>query len=571
MDLASPTWRFVPEDLDAGQLDKIESLFSQLQSRELTTVEELRRWLADESELAAQIGAAKARRYIRRTCHTEDKEAEDEYLRMEREVIPQVKVLSDQLDRKFLDCPLREQLPTDEYCVLVRNRQSAREIFREENTELQAEESTLQSRQQALMGSLVVEFEGREHTPQQMEPYYLEQDRDLRERAYHATLAVRRETWPELQDIYDSLITLRDKMGHNAGFESYTPYRFKQLNRFDYTPALCEEFHEAVEKVVVPAVIRLNDQRRAKLGIETLRPYDLDVDPEGQEPFRPFETEEQLIEIAGRVFHSVDQRFADTFGVLEREKLLDLMSRKGKAPGGYQYSLEDVRLPFIFCNSVGTHGDVQTLLHEGGHAFHSILSRDHELVSYRHAPIEFAETASMSMELMGLEELARVYGNEEAARARGNHLEGLLRILPWIASIDSFQHWVYANPGHDHTARLDRWKEIMDRFGPDLDYSGMEDARAHRWTSQSHLFSHPFYYIEYGIAQIAALQVWRAYRKDPKAAVSAYRAGLSLGGSRTLPELFATAGVEFAVSAEMLDGLVRDVEGALAESRATSV
>lgn len=565
MELAAPVWRFVPKELDAGQLDEVESLFLELESRDLTTVDELRRWLVDESELAAQIGAAKARRYIRRTCYTEDSAAEEEYLRMETDVMPRVKVLSDCLDRKFLDCPLRDELPTDEYGVLVRSRQNAREIFREENTALQVQESSLQTRQQALMGSLVVEFEGHEHTAQQMEPYYLEQDRGLRERAYRATLAVRRETWPELQDIYDDLIALRHEMGRNAGFKTYTPYRFKQLNRFDYTPTLCEEFHAAVEKVVVPAVTRLNDRRREKLGIDSLRPYDLEVDVEGQEPFRPFETQEQLLEIADRVFDTVDRRFAGKFGVLKREMLLDLMSRKGKAPGGYQYTLEDVRLPFIFCNSVGTHSDVQTLLHEGGHAFHSILSRDHELLSYRHAPIEFAETASMSMELMGLEELAQVYGDEEAARARKNHLEGLLRILPWIASIDSFQHWVYANPDHDHGARLGRWDGIMDRFGPDLDYSGMEDARAHRWTSQSHLFSHPFYYIEYGIAQIAALQIWQAYRRDPQAAVSAYRAGLSLGGSRTLPELFATAGVEFAVSAEILQGLVRDVEEVLEE------
>jgi oligoendopeptidase F len=239
------------------------------------------------------------------------------------------------------------------------------------------------------------------------------------------------------------------------------------------------------------------------------------------------------------------------------------MSRKGKAPGGYQYSLEDIGLPFIFCNSVGTHNDVQTLLHEGGHAFHSIAARDHELLSYRHAPIEFAETASMSMELMGLEELATVYGTEEANRTRRRHLEGLLRILPWIASIDAFQHWVYANPDHDQGERTSRWLEILDRFDPDLDYEGFEDGRANRWTSQGHLFSHPFYYIEYGIAQIAALQVWQAYRRDPSTAVAAYRAGLGLGGSRPLPELFAAAEVEFDVSAAMFTSLVADVEAVL--------
>lgn len=564
MQVTPPTWRFVPEDLDAGDLAQLEALFTDLDDRPIRTTAELSQWLEDESELQARISAEKARRYIQKTCYTDDETAKERFLAMQRDVMPQVEIRSNRLTTRFLECPLLDELPEFQFEVLIRNRRSAREIFREANTALQVEESEHQTRQQALMGSIVVEYEGEEYTPQQMAPFYLDQDRAVRQAAHTATVAARRPTWPKLQNLYDELIKLRQQMGRNADFDNYIPFRFKQLQRFDYTPKLCEEFHEAVEQAVVPAVGRLNERRRRALGVETLRPYDLEVDLEGRDPFRPFETEDQLTDLVQSIFGAVDPRFVDEFALLQQGDLLDLMSRKSKAPGGYQYALEDIRLPFIFCNSAGTHKDVQTLLHEGGHAFHSILSRDHALIAYRHAPIEFAETASMSMELLGLENVAVVYGEETAVRTRSQHLEGLLRILPWIATIDAFQHWIYANPDHDRAARETEWLRIMDRFEPDLDYSGLEDVRANQWTGQTHLFNHAFYYIEYGIAQIAALQVWQAYRRDPAAAIQAYRHGLSLGGSRPLPELFAAAGVKFDVSTSMLSELVEDIEATMA-------
>ena len=563
MSIAAPTWQFVPKTLDAGKLTDLEPLFSRLQSRKLSTATELEAWLRDESELLSRISAEIAHRYIRMTCCTEDTTAKDSFLSMEREISPRVKVLADRLDKKLLECPVLDQLDQkdqDRYQVLLRQRRAAKEIFRPENTELQVQESELQTKQKALMGSLSVEFEGREHTMQQMAPYYEEQDRQRRRAAYLAVLDVRRPTWEPLEEIFDQLVGLRHQMAQNAGFEHYTEYRFKELQRFDYDPELCMEFHNSVEQVVVPAVQRLNHKRRQDLGLATLAPFDLQVDLTGQAPLTPFKTEPELIHLAKSIFSQVDPRFAGEFQILEQHKLLDLMSRKGKAPGGYQYTLEDQRLPFIFCNAVGTHQDVQTLLHEGGHAFHAILSRNDPLLAYRESPIEFAETASMSMELMGLENIHQVYDQETAQRAKHKHLEGLLRIFPWIASIDAFQHWVYANPKHSRKQRRAQWLAIMDRFEPDLDYGDFPEARDYRWTSQGHLFGQPFYYIEYGIAQIAALQVWQNYRRDPKGAVEAYRQGLSLGGKKPLPELFAATGVKFDVSKAMLEGLVADIE-----------
>lgn len=569
LELAPPDWHFAGASLDAGSLAHLEPLFDDLLQRPVATVAELEQWLRDESELMSRIAAESARRYVRMTCHTEDQDARAAYLSFEQDVMPRVKVLADRLDKRFLGLPALQQLDADRYAVLIRRRRTQSEIFREANTELQRQEAELQTRQQSIMGGITVQFEGRAHTLQQMAPYYESQDRDLRERAFRAALAERKQVWGELEDIYDRLIGLRTRMAQNAGFPTYTPFRFLELGRFDYDAEACFRLHDAVEQCVVPAVRRLDATRRQRLGIDTLRPWDLEVDPSGRPPHRPFSTQEELIDICERVFARVDPRFADEFGVLVRGQLLDLMSRKGKAPGGYQYQLEDVRLPFIFANGVGLHHDVQTLLHEGGHAFHSLLCRHFDLLAFRDYPIEFAETASMSMELLGLENLDAAYAEDDARRARKKHLEGVLRILTWIASIDAMQHWIYGHPKHSRDERRAAWVGIRARFAPDLDWSGFEDALAMGWIQQTHLFNHPFYYVEYAIAQLASLQVWRNYRRDPQRAVEAYRRALALGGSRPLPELFAAAEVRFDMSPQLVGELVDDVMREVAAAPST--
>ncbi|MBL8726322.1 MAG: M3 family oligoendopeptidase [Planctomycetes bacterium] len=557
--LATPAWRYVPAPFDAGDLAQLEARFAELADRPLVDRGGLEHWLRDESELLARIGAELARRYVRMTRHTDDAAAKAAYLAMEQEVMPRVKVLGDQLDRKFLACPFVASLDPARYAVLVRRRRTQAELFRTENTALQQQEAELQTRQQALMGAITVPFDGKTLTLQQLAPYYEQQDRALRERAFRAGLAARAQRWNELEDIYDRLVALRTGMARNAGHTTYTPYRFLDLGRYDYDEAKCRQFHDAIAECVVPVVRQFDRERAARLGLPRLRPWDLEVDPEGRPPLRPFATEEQLLSLVRRLFAAVDPGFLADFDVLVDRQLLDLMSRAGKAPGGYQYQLEDERVPFVFANAVGLHGDVQTLLHEGGHAFHSLACRDHDLLAFRDYPIEMAETASMSMELLGLEHLGAVYSAEEAQRAYRRHLEGVLRTLTWIASIDAIQHWVYGRPNHTRDERRTAWLDIRRRFGGDVDWSGLDDALAMQWIGQAHLFTHAFYYIEYGIAQLAALQVWRNYRRDRKAAVAAYRKALELGGTRPLPELFAAAGVSFDLSPRMLQGLVDEV------------
>lgn len=556
---ARPPWRFVPANLDAGSLPQLLPLFDDLANRELVARDALERWLRDESELESRIGAEQARRYIRMTQHTDDAAAKQAYLAMEQSVMPEVKVRSDVLDRKFLGSPALVMLDPARYGVLVRRRRTQSELFREANVELQRQEAELQTRQQTIAGGITVEFDGRQLTLQQLGPYLEAQDRGLRERAFRAALAARSAHWPELEDVYEQLIRLRTSIARNAGHTTYTPYRFLELGRYDYDQATCLRFHDAIADAVVPAVRELDRARAEKLGLPRLRPWDLEVDPSGRAPLRPFATQDELVGLCRAIFDRIDPRFTAEFDELVRRDLLDLMSRKGKAPGGYQYQLEDERVPFVFANGVGVHGDVQTLLHESGHAFHSLLCRDHDLLAFRDYPIEMAETASMSMELLGLEHLDAIYGHEDARRSRRKHLEGVLRTLCWIASIDAFQHWIYGRPQHSRDERRTAWLDIRRRFGGDVDWNGLEDAQAMQWIGQTHLFNHAFYYVEYGIAQVAALQVWSAYRRDRQQAIAAYRGALALGGTRPLPELFAAAGVDFDLSPRQLRALVADV------------
>ncbi|MEO6597964.1 MAG: M3 family oligoendopeptidase [Planctomycetota bacterium] len=556
---APPAQHFVPHGLDAGSAGELAPLFTDLDTRALTTAAQLERWLRDESELRSRIDAEQARRYIRMTRDTSDAAAKAAYLAMEHEVMPLVKVRTDALDRLLLASPALPSLDQREYEVLIRRRRTQVALFREENTELQRQEAELQTQQQEVMGGLTVDFDGTTLTLQQLGPYYESPDRALRERAFCAALAARRQTWPVLEGIYARLVALRTKIARNAGFTTYTPYRFLELGRYDYTETVCRQFHDAIAESVVPAVKKLDRTRAKRLGIAKLRPWDLEVDPEGQPALRPFTTQSELVAMCRRILNAIDPRFAADLGELERRDLLDLMNRRGKAPGGYQYPLEDERVPFIFANSVGVHQDVQTLLHECGHAFHSLLCRHFDIGAFRDYPIEMAETASMSMELLGLEQLGTVYSASDARRVYRKHLEGLLRTLAWIASIDALQHWVYAKPQHTGDERRTAWLDIRRRFGGEIDWGGHDDALAMQWIAQTHLFSHPFYYIEYGIAQLGALQVWSNYRKDPTRAIEAYRQALSLGGSRPLPELFAAANVRFDLSAATLRKLVADV------------
>ncbi|PIE22934.1 MAG: peptidase M3 [Planctomycetota bacterium] len=557
-DVGLPKRRFVPEGFDSADPEQLRAQFERLEAQEITSAEELKSFLLDWSELASQVDAGLARRYVAMTCDTKDEAIKASYLAFERDVIPEWSKLDDKLNRKFLASPLRSELEED-FAVFVRDRQRAAEIFRPENTELAAQDSELSAKYSEIQGAIEVEFRGEKLTAQQCAAKLEEPDRATREESWQVLGKRRLQDVPAINELWEKQLGLRTRIAQNADFGDYRDYRFALCGRFDYTPQDCEAFHDAVEKVVVPAVAKLMEERKQKLGLDSLRPWDLRVGISGRDPVKPFDNEQGYIDITRKLFEAVDPVFTADFDLLVRNKLLDLMSRPGKAPGGYMYPIEDMRLPFIFINGVGRHDDVQTLLHEGGHGFHTLAVRDQDLGDYREPPIEFAEVASMSMEMLGLEQLGTVYADGDANEAYVSHMNDVLSTFTWVATIDAFQHWIYTHEGHSAEERVAAWTEIRTRFAPWIDWTGIEEHRDHEWQRQGHIFGSPFYYIEYAIAQIGALQVWRNERKDHDGAVAAYRKALALGGSRPLPELFAAAGLRFAMDASILKELVSDV------------
>ena len=517
------------------------------------------RWLLDLSELAACIGEEAARRYIAMTCHTDDPDAEKEYLHFVEEIEPPCKLEWQKLYMKFVDEPFRSHLETERYGVLDRAIANQVRLFREENVPLEMEETRLSQRYQKITGAMTGWFEEKEQTLQQLSKYLEQPDQSIR-RAAWGTITMRRlQDREPIEDIYDGLVTHRARIAENAGFANYRDYAFLHRERFDYTPEDCLRFHETVETVIVPAARRIMEQRRKRLGLDRLRPWDLNVDPEGKPPLRPFQGSEELIKGGHRIFCRMDSELAKRFAYLREKGLLDLESRRGKAPGGYQSNLSEVRLPFIFMNAVGIDRDVRTLLHESGHAFHALECRDEPLFFYREPPIEFCEVASMSMELLGARFLDEFYGDEESRRSYRNLLEGVVLLFPWIATIDAFQHWIYTHEGHTRGERKSSWLDLQTRYGGIEDWDGYEDGLSYLWQKQPHLFIHPFYYVEYGIAQLGALQIWQSAKRDLSQTIQRYRSALSLGGSKPLPVLFESAGIRFDFSPKTTENLMNEV------------
>ena len=382
-------------------------------------------------------------------------------------------------------------------------------------------------------------------------------DRSRREAAWRLVSERRLRDREPLEALYDEMVKLRTAIARNAGFKNYRDYVFRAKGRFDYTPKHCFDFHRANEKVVVPALRRRHARRKKLLGVDVLRPWDLAVDPEGRPPLRPFKTVDELVDGCSRIFRRVHPDFGKMFETIRKRGYLDLDSRKGKAPGGYQTVFTVERMPFIFTNAAGLHGDVETLLHEGGHSFHSLQCRDLEPRFNRDYPTEFAEVASMGMELLGQPYLEEFYSGADADRARAHHLEGLLGTYPWVATIDAFQHWAYTNPSHSRGERTAAWVDLRRRLGGAEDWTGLEELRAVNWHRQSHLFTVPFYYIEYGIAQTGALQVWRNARKDRSKSIAAYRKAEGLGWTVPLPKLFAAASLRFDFGEKTISPLIK--------------
>lgn len=554
-----PTAELVPPTLDAADFAVLEPLFRTLLDRPITSANDLESWLLDRSELSAACSEGRANLYITMTCDTGNEAAQQAYTDYIENVAPRLTPLFFELDRKLVEAAKRFPLPPERYHVLLRSAQADVELFREENVPLQTELAKLSQKYDQITSVMTVSFDDGEKTLPQMARYQEVPDRPMREAAWKAVADRRFRDVEPINDIYEQMIRLRTQMGRNAGFDSFVGYAFKSRRRFDYGIESCRQFHAGVEAAIVPLMREIDEKRRKDLNVPTLRPWDMAVDPKGRGPLRPFTGGKDLFDKSLATFRRLDPRLAEMFSRLgtgdeargaRDGACLDLDTRKGKAPGGYQYMRDRTRRPFIFMNAAGMHKDMETMMHEAGHAFHSMLCDTDPLVDYRSTTEEFSEVASMAMELLSMPHWkgpGAFYTSEEDWRrgAREQVLRGLL-LLPWIATIDAFQLFLYSYPQHTRAERATFWQGLDARFGSALDWSGLERYRPWTWQRQLHLFGHPFYYIEYGIARLGAMQLWlHALEKGEKSAIEAYIRGLSLGGTKPLPDLFRATGLDF--------------------------
>jgi oligoendopeptidase F len=554
------------EEINAREWATFEPYYQELQERPLSA-SNARQWLADWSHLQELLGEASSVIYVEKTLDTTDAEKEQAYLDLVNNVWPQVQVAEQGLKERLLAL----NLPDEDIALMLRQLQAEAALFRDENVPILTELARLGNEYDKITGGLKTEWDGETKNLSQLGVFLRDPDRAVRERAWRAIMDLWLGERDKLNDLYAEMLRRRHQVARNADLPDFRAYAFQEYGRFDYTPDDCYTFHEAIEAVVVPAATRVYERQQARLGLADLRPWDVDVDTYSQEPLKPYQGQDQLFTGSLRVFQKVDGKLADYFRVMGDENLLDLETRPGKALGGYCTTFALRKRPFIFMNGVGIHDDVQTLLHEAGHAFHVFETESLPLVWQRDAPMEFCEVASMSMELLAAPYLTKsngsFYSPPELARARIEHLDGILKFLPYMAVVDAFQHWVYTHPEEAASAeRCDAtWDSLWQRFMPQINWDGFEAARVSGWHRKPHIFDVPFYYIEYGMAQVGALQVWRNSLQDPAAALQSYRQALALGGTKPLPELFATAGAEFRFDTALLSELVELIETTVAD------
>jgi oligoendopeptidase F len=525
-------------------------------------------WLGDWSRLEELIGEAAAIATIEYTCDTENAAKEAAHLRFAAEIAPKQDEQQVRLARRLLDLGWEEP----ELATVLRRLRTDAALFREENVHLFAELEELETSYDKITGAMTVDWNGERLTIPQLQPFLKQRDRPVRERAFQAMAAPYLAERSRLSDLFDAAYTRRQEIARNAGFANYRDYIFQAKYRFDYTPDDTARFHDAVEATVVPAVERLIAYRKERLALDVVRPWDLAVDPDRAEPLVPFRDVAELVDRAREIFDRVDPELGGNFRTMAEHGLLDLDSRPGKAPGGYCMTLPFRGEPFVFMNAAGVPEDVSTLVHEAGHCFHGVASHRLPYIWQRATGMEAAELASMTMELLAGPHLARpagYYDRRDVRHAWVDHLEDVLMSLAHIASVDAFQSWIYTSgDGGDRLARDAAWLRIRSRFERGVDWSGLDDERIARWYRQSHIFTAPFYYIEYGIAQLGALQIWRASLTDYRGAVNRYKAALALGGTRPLPQIYEAAGAALVFDAKRMGELVTLVEDRIEELRA---
>ena len=557
---------FVPQNLDI-KWENLEPLFNELLAREILTIEAMQQWLKDKSELEAALEEDFAWRYIRMSCDTANETLVSNFQYFATEIEPKISPLANELNKKLIANPLSEELDHDKYFVYLRAIRKSLEIYREENIELFTKLQVAQQKYQATTGAMSVHIGDQEYTLEQAANFLKDVSRETRQNAWQIIQQRRLVDKDDLNILFDELITMRHQVALNAGFENFRDYMFQALGRFDYTPHDCYKFHEAIEKEIVPILKEQAHKRAEALKLEVLKPWDMEVSTTGKPALKPFQNGEELIDKTIACFNSIDPKLGQMLLTMKTNNLFDVESRKGKAPGGYNYPLAETGAPFIFMNSANSLRDLTTMVHEGGHAVHTFLTANLELNDFKHCPSEVAELASMSMELISMDYWDVYFDNEaDLIRAKREQLTDVLKTLPWVAVIDQFQHWIYTNPGHNAADRETAFKQIYARFGAGFaNWDDLDHEFGNLWQKQLHLFEVPFYYIEYAIAQLGAIAIYKNYKENPQQALQQYLDALALGYTRPMNEIYETAGIKFDFTQGYVEELATFIKNELAK------
>lgn len=563
MELIIKDREFLPSDFKVEDWEGLKPYFEKLLNANIASVDELATWFKHMSELEAVVSEDLAWRYIKMTCDTSDETLLQAYEYFVREIQPHIAPYSDQLNKKALSSSYLEALKDKAgFDIMIREMEKDVKIYREKNIPIETEISTKAQKYGAISGAMDVSHDGKEMTLQQAAVMLQSTNRRLREEIFHKISDRRLTDKDQLNALFNELIQLRTEIAKNAGFDNYRDYMFVAMGRFDYTPQDCFDFHESVKSEVVPLLDKIAIERKEQLGVEQLRPWDKAVDPSGKPALTPFNGAKDLTKKTVHCFKQLDPYLGECLEKMEEMGHLDLDSRKGKAPGGYNYPLSETGVPFIFMNATSTLRDMVTLLHEGGHAVHSFLMNDLALTDFKNTPSEVAELASMSMELITMDHWDVFFDNEEELkRAKKEHLQQIIETLPWVATIDKFQHWIYENPNHSVEERTTEWNRIFNDFSDHTTvWSGLETKKDSYWQKQLHLFEVPFYYIEYGMAQLGAIAIWRNFKQNNKKGLEAYMNALKLGYTKSIPEIYKAADIQFDFSKENISALMNFVK-----------
>jgi oligoendopeptidase F len=548
--IVKKTRTYIPQDLKI-EWNALSPIFDELLARQISNAKELEQWLKDKSELEAALEEDFAWRYIKMSCDTANEKLVSDFQYFATDIEPKISPVANDLNKKFSESTFIDELEKDKFFVYVRAVKNALAIYREENIELFTQLQVSQQKYQGITGAMSVTINNEEYTLEQASNFLKDNNRAVRQNAWETIQKRRLEDKDQLNTLYNELIGMRHKVALNAGFENYRDYMFKALGRFDYSPKDCYDFADAIEKEVVPILKDHAQKRQNALGLSELKPWDMEVSTGGKPALKPFKNGQDLIDKSIECFTKIHPDLGKKLAIMKANHLFDVESRMGKAPGGYNYPLAETGAPFIFMNSANSLRDLTTMVHEGGHAIHTFLTSNLELNDFKHCPSEVAELASMSMELISMDYWDVYFDNEEdLKRAKKEQLTDVLKTLPWVAVIDQFQHWVYTNPSHNSEERETVFKQIYTRFGAGFaNWTDLQNQFGNLWQKQLHLFEVPFYYIEYAIAQLGAIAVWKNFKENPDKALHQYLDALALGYTKPMNEIYETAGIKFDFSA----------------------